>query len=265
VKVDPDAALRTGTVPPHMADRIVDLEWRYKGNVFTKNYLMMLDLLAHNNWERPVYYVSTTGTDTYIGLDDYLQLEGFAYRLVPVRQQTDRNRTGGVNTAAMYDNLMNKFVFDISKPGFLISEDVYRMTITMRNSYAMLAEALVMENKFDSAVAVCDRAEELIPHEVIPYNYFNLSMADAYLKAGAEEKGNNILQKMMDIQADQLAYFFRFDKKHQGYVAMDIQQAMAILNAVGQVAMENGQDEMAAEANETLDMYYNLYIGGFNP
>ena len=80
---------------------MTDLEWRFSGNAITKNYLMMLDLLAHNNWERPVYYVSTTGREAYIGLDDYLQLEGFAYRLVPVKQVTDQNQTGGVNTDVM--------------------------------------------------------------------------------------------------------------------------------------------------------------------
>jgi hypothetical protein len=261
VSVDPAQAVATGTVRPDQAALVTDLEWRYSGNVITKNFLMMLDLIAHNNWERPIYIVSTTGRETYIGLDNYLQLEGFAYRLVPIRQEVVQNRIGGVNTEAMYDNLMNRFVFTVNKPGMLISDDVSRMTITMRNNYAMLAEALVAENKMDRAVEVCDRIQQLVPDRVVPYNYFNLTIADSYLKAGEDVKGNEILQRMTAIQSEQLEYFFSFPSDKQGYISMDIQQGMAILNAVGQVADENGQTEIADRANEILDTYYNLYIG----
>jgi hypothetical protein len=266
IAVDPAQAVKTGTVPPEKADQVTDLEWRYAGNAITKNYLMMFDLLAYNNWERPVYYVSTTGREVYIGLDNYLQLEGFAYRLVPVKQKTQQNETGGVNTEIMYDNLMNKFEFDISKPGFLISEDIFRMTVTMRNAFARLADALVAENKMDKAVEVCDRVQQMIPDKVVPYNYFNLGIAETYLKAGRTEQGVEILERLMEIQDDQLSYFFNFPENKKGYLSNDIQQAMAILHAVGQAAADNGQEDLASRAEESLNLYYSLYTGqSYNP
>ena len=144
ITVDKEAVLRSGTVPPEMADQITDLEWTLNRTALTKNYLMMFDLLAHNNWERPVYYVATTGDEAYVGLQDYLQLEGFAYRLVPIKRTAPGNdQPGTVNTDVMYDNMMNKFVFNVTKPGFLVSDDVNRMSITMRNAYARLIDALV--------------------------------------------------------------------------------------------------------------------------
>ncbi len=251
ITVDPATAVSTGTVPREHAGLVTNLEWRISSNVISKNYLMMLDLLAHNNWERPVYYVSTTGTEAYIGLDNYLQLEGFAYRLVPVKQVTGKNQTGGVNSAAMYDHLMNKFEFNILKPGFLVSDDINRMAITMRNCYARLAEALAAENKADSAVMVCDRIQELIPDRVVPYNYFNLSIAEAYLKAGQADKGNEILNRMTDIYGDQLEYFFRFPANKRAYISFDIQQGLAVLHAVGQSADTYGQKEVGDKAKET--------------
>lgn len=261
VSVDPQVAVATGTVPPGLADRITDLEWRYSGNAITKNYLIMLDIIAHNNWQRPLYLVSTTGSDAYIGLDNYLRLEGFAYRIVPVRQEVDKNETGGVNTDVMYDNLMNKFVFDIKKPGFLVSDDVYRMTITMRNAYSRLIDALILENKPQKALEVCDRIQSLVPGDIVPYNYFNLSIADGYLKAGETEKGNEILQSLADIQSDQLGYFFSFSDSKLPLLSSDIQQGIAILSAVGHVADDNKQEEVAAKVDETLNMYYDLYMG----
>ncbi|HOX79149.1 MAG TPA: MFS transporter [Bacteroidales bacterium] len=261
ITVDPAVAVSSGTVPAELAGQVTDLEWRISANALTKNYLMMLDLLAHNNWQRPVYYVSTTSRDAYIGLDNYLRLEGFAYRLVPIRQTVDKNETGGVNTDAMYDNLMNRFEFNINKPGLLVSEDIYRMTVTMRSTYSRLIDALIAENKPARAVEVCDRIQTLIPGKKVPYNYFNLSVADGYLKAGEADKGREILQELLRIQEDQLGYFFSFGDKHLPLLEMDIQQGVAVLSAVAQVAESNGQDDLAEEADASLNRFYELYLG----
>jgi tetratricopeptide (TPR) repeat protein len=135
------------------------------------------------------------------------------------------------------------------------------MTITMRNCYARLAEALAAENKPDSAVMVCDRIQELIPDRIVPYNYFNLSIAEAYLKAGQIDKGNEILNRMIDIYGDQLEYYFRFPAGKRAYISFDIQQGLAVLHAVGQAADTYEQKEVGDKAKETLDLYYNLYVG----
>jgi hypothetical protein len=261
VSVDPAVVLKTGTVPPEQAGLITDLEWKYNGNAITKNYLLMFDLIAHNNWERPIYYVSTTGRDAYIGLENYLRMEGYAYRLVPIRQETTKNEIGGVNTEVMFDNLMNKFEFSITKPGYLVSDDINRMAVTLKSSFSRLIDALVTENKLDKAVQACDRIQALVPDRVLPYNYFNLSVADAYLKAKQTDKGNEILERLMAIQEEQLNYFFSFSQDKRNYISMDLQQGIAILNAIAQTAEDNGQKELAERANEKLDTYYSLYIG----
>ena len=239
-------------MPPEQAGQVTDLEWQFSGNAITKNYLMMLDLLAHNNWERPVYYVSTTGREAYIGLDNYLQLEGFAYRLVPVRQVITRNEIGGVNTDVMFDNLMNKFEFDIIKPGFLISDDVYRMTITMRNSLFQAGRCIGgRKQDWTWQYRYATGYRRLFRTSIVPYNYFNLSIAEAYLKAGQTEKGNEILQQ---------------DDRHPGVSSWNIssgsrQNKQAYISngyparpwlccmPSGQVAEENGQKEIADKAD----------------
>ena len=150
------------------------------------------------------------------------------------KKKTQQNEVGGVNTEAMYDHLMNKFVFNITKPGFLVSDDIYRMTVTMRNTYARLAEALVEENKMDKAIEVCDRIQQLIPDRIVPYNYFNIGIAESYLKAGEVAKGTEIIERIIDIQDEQLAYFFSFPQAKQGYLTSDIQQGPGFLDNVRQ-------------------------------
>lgn len=262
ISVDPAQAVRTGTVSAAEAGQVTNLEFTLNRSALTKNYLMMFDLLAHNNWERPVYYVATTSDDAYIGLQDYFRLEGFAYRLVPIKSGSpDREQPGIVNTDVMFDNMVNKFEFNITKPGFLISDDIGRMCITMRNAYGRLADALVEQKDYTKAVELCDYSVAQIPDNVVPYNYFNLPIAEAYLKAGQTEKGLEILDRMHTIYSDQLAYFFSFPADKKPYLSSDIQQALAVVHAVGRSAERNSQKEMADKAKETVDFYYNLYVG----
>jgi hypothetical protein len=89
-------------------------------------------------------------------------------------------------------------------------------------------------------------------------------MAEAYLKAGQIEKGNAILQRMTDIYSEQLEYYFRFSVNKRANISFDIQQGLAVLHAVGQAADTYGQKEVADKAKETLDLYYNLYVGESN-
>jgi hypothetical protein len=187
-------------------------------------------------------------------------MEGFAYRLIPVKQASTGNQIGGVNTNVMYDNLMNKFEFDIDKPGFLISEDVFRMTVTMRSTFSRLVDALVEENRMDSVVQVCDRIQELIPDHIVPYNFFNLSFADGYMKSGEKEKGTEILERMLEIQKEQLTYFFSFPENKLANLSGDIQQTLAVLHATGQIAEQNGLPDISNEVNELIENYYGLFL-----
>jgi tetratricopeptide (TPR) repeat protein len=267
ITVDPQAALRSGTVAPGEAALITNLEWNIRKSGITKAYLMMLDLLAHNNWERPVYYVTTTSSEAYLGLEDYMRQEGLAYRLVPVK--FGRGGDGApraVNTAVMYENLMNKFEFDITKPGIYINEDNYRMATTYRSTYSRLARALVAENKLDSAVSVCDRIMEMVPDKIVPLGYFNLAMGETYYAAGDKEKGYEIFRRMADIQEEQLDYYLSFPDNLKPAVQFEIEQCLAIMQTMARSAEDLQQTDLQKEISDKMDLYYNLYVGKqYNP
>jgi hypothetical protein len=185
IPVDSSTVVDNGTVSPELADQIVkSIDIRINRSYLLKNQLMVLDLLAQNKWERPVYYV-TGGHDDALGLEEYFQLEGFAYRLVPLKTEgaTGFLEMGRINTEAMYENLMNRF-----KWGRMNEPDVYLdfyhkrtlSVIKIRNNFTRLAEALVNQGKRDSAVAVLDRCMELMPQERIPYDIFTVGIAEVY-------------------------------------------------------------------------------------
>lgn len=193
--VDKEKVLANGTVALKDSALIVDkLQWNMSTtsvNPLAKAYIIMMDILANNNWERPIYYASTTGSEAYLGLEDYFQLEGFAYRLVPIKTPQSYE-IGRVNTERLYNNLMNVFM-DHSRtdkvnnpkalakeaytyawggfndPRVYHSEDNARLVSMIRSLYSRLANQLIAEGKTAEAEKVMDKGNEVVPDNIFPY------------------------------------------------------------------------------------------------
>ncbi|MFN5325447.1 MAG: protein O-mannosyl-transferase family [Bacteroidota bacterium] len=183
IPVDSAKVVANGTVPKEMASRIVkNLEFEVDGNYLMKADIMILDLLAHNNWERPVYFAITVGSDSYLNLEDYFQLEGMAYRLVPVRN--DRNpdgQIGSVNSNEMFNKMVNLFKWgNMSNPHVYLDQNNLNMTMNLRNNFGRLAEALLAEGKRDSAMTALDKCLEVMPDKTVPYNIMMIRVAEMY-------------------------------------------------------------------------------------
>ncbi|MCY1721819.1 DUF2723 domain-containing protein [Prolixibacteraceae bacterium Z1-6] len=268
-KVDKEAVIRNKVVRPEDYDKIVDeivIDLSGK-NMLSKDEMMILDLLATNNWERPIYWAITVGRSKYMNLQDYFQTEGFAYRFVPIRSESSPQQLqfGRVETELMYNNLMDKFKWGgMNNPDIYLDETNTRMMTNIRNSFNRLASALIEEGKKDSAIAVVDRCNELIPHEIISYEYFALNLADNYFKAGATDKGVEMIEKAFDNFNDELNYYFALDTKHRltKGVGEEIQRNMFYIQNMERVARTAGQTELAQKLSEALQAYFQAYGGG---
>jgi len=131
-------------VPKEHHNKIVDeIQFQIKGNNVMKNKLMVFDILANFNWERPIYFAITVGRDNYMGLEKYFQLEGLAYRLVPYSVSSTDGQPGIVNAEKMYDRLMNQFKWGgLNNSELYFDETNTRMVMNFRNNYSRLAESL---------------------------------------------------------------------------------------------------------------------------
>lgn len=163
--VNKEKIFKSKTAGSENNDLIVDtIRWTINQNFILKNHLIMLDVLSDNKWERPLYFSLGMGRDNFIGLENYLQLEGLAYRIVPVKKTINDNLTGNINTDILYDNLMNKFIWaDTDDKPYTnenkMESDMYRPV------FLRLLEALEAENKTDSARMVVNRYYEVLPEE----------------------------------------------------------------------------------------------------
>ncbi len=265
-EVDKEAVIRHNVVKPEDYGKIVDtitidLSGR---NFLPKDEMMILDMLATNNWERPIYWAITVGRSKYLNLQDYFRVEGFAYRFVPVKGDAsdDRMSYGSVNTEVMYDNLMNQFEYgNMNDPNVYIDENNRRMMTNIRNSFGRLAEGLIEEGKNDSAIAVIDRSFELVPGDIVPYEYFSLQLAENYYKAGAAEKGKAVFEDAFEMFNDELGYFFslRPELQQSRDINEEIQRNLFYLQQMERQARENGDIELAEKIGERMQMYFESF------
>ncbi len=265
-KVDKEAVIRNKVVRPEDYDKIVDTITIDLSNrdYIGKDELMILDMIATNDWKRPIYWSITVGSEKYMNLQDYFQLEGFAYRLVPIKRksQPDQLEFGGVATDLMYDNLMNKYKWgNMNDPKVYIDDNNARMMTNIRNNFSRLAGALITEQKNDSAIAVIDRCFDLIPMNVVEPEYFATQLANNYFRAGATEKGLNILETEFSTYEDELNYFFSLKPKFMlaQSVNEEIQRDMFYLQIIERVARTNGQTDFAKKVSDAMELYFGKY------
>ena len=122
-----------------------------------KSELMMLEMLAEANWERPIYIAVSVGPENQLNMGNHFIQEGLTYRFTPF----DTDKLGvKIDSEKMYDNLMHKFKFGgIDKPGIYIDENAMRMCHSHRRIFSQLAQQLIREGKKDKAKAALDYAE----------------------------------------------------------------------------------------------------------
>ena len=242
--------------------------------------MIILDIINNNKWKRPIYFAVTVGREKYLNLQEYFQAEGFAYRLVPIKTKVKEGQIGRVNSGIMYDNIINKFKWgNMNNPKVYLDENNMRMSMNIRNNFVRLADQLIVEGRTDSAVAVLDRCNELVPNKKVPYNYFNLLMAEAYYKAaqfdmhkmGKEmtsmevnmlpasmKKGNEVVRQMVDNNEREILYYLSLEPKFRESVSEDLQRAFYLLQELGVITEQYGEKDLSKEINGKLNKMFSI-------
>ena len=268
VKIDKEAVRRSGMmIPEALGDSIPDYMHislkDEKGNpkrALYKSELMMLEMLANANWERPIYMAITVGTDNQLNMREHFIQEGLTYRFTPF----DTEALGAtIDSEKMYDNLMNKFKFGgIDKPGIYIDENTMRMCYTHRRIFAQLITQLMKEGKKDKALAALEYAEKMIPAFNVPYDVQNgaLEMAEAYYQLGNNTKADQIIDELANKSVEYLTWYLSLDDNH---LLMSQREFIMHLSALDMEAkmMEKYKSKLAGNYTPKVNELYNIYVG----
>ena len=268
VKIDKEAVRRSGMmIPEALGDSIPDYMHislkDEKGNpkrALYKSELMMLEMLANANWERPIYMAITVGTDNQLNMREHFIQEGLTYRFTPF----DTEALGAtIDSEKMYDNLMNKFKFGgIDKPGIYIDENTMRMCYTHRRIFAQLITQLMKEGKKDKALAALEYAEKMIPAFNVPYDVQNgaLEMAEAYYQLGNNTKADQIIDELANKSVEYLTWYLSLDDNH---LLMSQREFIMHLSALDMEVkmMEKYKSKLAGNYTPKVNELYNIYVG----
>ena len=267
IKIDKEAIRRSGmkipealgdSIPDHMNILLRDDNGNPKRALY-KSELMMLEMLANANWERPMYMAITVGRENQLGMDKHFVQEGLASRFTPF----ETKKLGAtIDSEKMYDNLMNKFKFGgIDKPGIYIDENVMLMCYTHRRVFAQLIEQLMKEGQKDKALAALDYAEKMIPAYNVPYDWQNgaVQMAEAYYQLGQTEKADKIMDALANKAIEYMTWYLSLDDSQFFVSTREFEYHIALLNEELKL-MEKYKSKLSENYSGKLDELYGMYI-----
>ena len=225
VPVDVATAIKNGTV--NATDSVLSsLDFSLPRNALMKNELAVLNIIAANNWKRPIYF---TNAGAELGFDQYLRRDGLSYRLAPVKNSR-------VNTDWMLDKLTNKFAFgNADKAGVYFDEENRRHLGGIRSAYAELAIDLASKNRKEEAKAVLNKVDKMMHESNFGY--------------GLTSRGNlHNRNSLLFLEACYLAGDQALIQKVSAAVKKDLQQQVTYYNALSGLKADNmAQEKQTAE------------------
>ncbi len=193
---------------PFLSDR---LGWKLPSKNIFKGEMVQLEVISNNavsGWKRPIYFAATLPNEQYLGLKESMQLEGYAYRLMPFKISGAKD--GFVNTKVMSDNMLHKMFWrGLNDPSIYYHGDFYMgiPSVTLRLGIYRLADQLIREGNIPMAKRVLAHLEQVMPDKVIPYDQFSASMVGLYLTAGDEKKALEMANVMVRRNSNALDYY----------------------------------------------------------
>lgn len=225
--VNKENALKSGIVASKDADKIVpNIDIEVEGGALYKNRLLMLDIVANNEWKRPIYFTGGSfGDDDYIWMKDYLQLDGMCYKLVPIRTPVDKANPfdmGRVDSDLMYKKVKTWDWGNSGSPDIYHDPETRKNSITYRGNLARLTEQLIREDKLDKAEEIADIAMDNMPVDY--YGYYTLlePYISAYYEVGNKEKAQRLFKDVAKKYQENLSYYSNLKVDSQERLFEDI-------------------------------------------
>ncbi|WP_439556698.1 glycosyltransferase family 117 protein [Dyadobacter sp.] len=240
---------------PFVTDSI---SWQIGKKDLIKSDLVILDIIASNNWKRPVYFSSTMGSSHNLGLQEYLQLEGYAYRLLPVRVPGATD--GYVNSDIMFENMMHKTFWRETGNPCVYYDDTYRGSpvFTARLSFLRLAEQLIAEQKVEKARQVADKAMRVMPDDTIPFDQISAGFVGVLFDVGEKKKALDSARTMA-LRADENLTWV---KENGGAASREANTDLYILQTLVQECRRARQEDEARRFESIFKKHllaFNMY------
>jgi hypothetical protein len=251
LKVDKEAVLRNKIVAEKDSALIVPyIDIEISQSALVKNRILMLDILANNNWERPIYFTGgAQAAEEYIWLKDYLQLDGLAYKFVPIKTPIDNKNfmdMGRIDTDVMYANV-KKWSWKNSDADIYIDPETRKNSISFRNSLGRLADEFIKEGKFDKAEEMLDLSVEKMPIEKYGYYRLVIGHIESYYKIDKPEKARKIVEFLINNFQENITYYSGVSSEQLSKDFSDLEGTLDLYRYIVATVQEYDTEEYTEE------------------
>lgn len=264
IPVDKNNIIQNKVVDAKFNDSIVPyIDIDIKGNALYKNRLMMLDLVANNNWKRPIYFSPGAFEDEdYLWMKNYLQLEGMIYKLVPIKTKVDKDTNpmdmGGLDADKMYGIVM-KWDWGNSNGDIYHDPETRKNSISYRSVLSRLMDKLIAEGKMDKAKNIINLSLTKMPVEKFGYYSMVEPFAKGYYQIGEKEKAQQLLEKLIGKYNENLNYYGTLSQSDQVDLAIDIITDIERYRSLLHVMKENGDLQLYNKSRPVFNTYIKMF------
>lgn len=262
IPVNKENVLESGLVKQKDADLILDyIDIELPKSALPKNRILMLDIIANNDWKRPIYFSGGSFDNAeYIWMKDYLQLDGLVYKLVPIKTTNESPyEMGRIDSDLMAD------IVDDWEWGNASSSDIYHdpqtrsQGLSFRGNLARLMETQLAEDKIDDAKKTINIAMTNVPFEHYGFYAFVEPFVDGYYKVGNQQQARELFTKLKKVYQERLEYYAGIPLDEQYSKIDDILSDMEAYRRNIDILIRNRDRDFAEK--ETL--IFNEYIDKF--
>ncbi len=260
VPVNKENVLKSGLVKEKDSALIVDyIDIDLPQSVLPKNRILMLDILANNNWERPIYFTGGSFDNAeYLWMKDYLQLDGLVYKLVPVKTPLDRGNPyemGRIDGDLMYDIVMKWDWGNANSPDIYHDPETRKNSISYRGNLARLTETLLAEGKTEKARDIINLAMEKMPFGYFGYYVFLEPFVEGYYKVEEPQKARELYLKIAKKYQENLDYYNTLNLEKQYEIGSEIVTDIERYRSLTELLLSNNDEEFGKQAMETFTTY----------
>lgn len=236
---------------------------KIKSQALYKNRLIMLDIIANNDWKRPIYFTGGAfGDEDYLWMKEFLQLDGMCYKLVPIKTPIDQlnpYEMGMIDSEKMI-NLIDKWNWGVEKEiDIYLDVESRKNSITYRSNISRLVDQLILENNFNQAEKIIDRCMEKLPTDKFGYYTLLEPFINSYYRINKIEKARKLFDEIAVKYQENLFYYSSLSNSNKNRYAeeiyTDIERYRSLVDVMINFEEEEFLDSRMKEFNDYLDLF----------
>ena len=225
----------------------------------------MLDIIANNNWERPIYFTGGAfGDDDYIWMKDYLQLDGLVYKLVPIKTPVAKDNPfdmGRIDTDKMYEMVTNWDWGNNGDPTMYHDIETRKNSVTYRGNLAGLIEALIQKGELEKAEEIADLAMAKMPVELFGFYTLLEPYIGAYYELEATEKARALYLEVSKKYQESLSYYSSLSEYNQSTYIQNIYNDIECYRSLVDVTAVYETEDFIKLEMEKFNSFLRLFTG----